>query len=182
MTLRKIFNWDNIDESKIVNWGKRDEFYANPVSAAGCLFYKEINGKKKLLLIKYDDSGWPKLDDLGGKVDDVDATIYDTIARETMEESNHVISYEFMKNMCESKQYIPFYSRHSNYYCIVVKVNDDFFPNTNVFGNLELTDNIRRTVAWVDYPECKNDLAHRIGKNYNLVNYLDRESHNNPKR
>ena len=174
MTLqRKIFNHDNLNESKVVNWGNRDEFYSNPVSAAGCLFYKEVNGKKKLLLIKYDDSGWPKLDDLGGKVDVGDTTIYDTIIREVLEESNHAISRDFMKNIFESNKYSLFYTRHSNYYCIVVKVNDDFFPNTNVFGELELTDNIRRTVAWFDYPECKNDLAHRIGKNYNLITYLD---------
>ena len=170
---RKIFNWDNLSESKIVNWGNRNEFYTNPVSAAGCLFFKEVDGKKKLLLIKYNDEGWSKLDDLGGKVDVVDTTIYDTIARETMEESNHVIPYEFMKNIFESKQYLPFYSRYSNYYCVVVKVNNDFFPNTNVFGELELTDNIRRTVAWFDYPECKNDMAHRIGKNHHLINFLD---------
>ncbi len=173
-SLRKIFNYDNTNESKIVDMYKRDELYENTISAVGCLFYKEINKKKKLLLIKYDDPNWPRLDDFGGRIDNVDNTIEDAIIREMQEETNHKIEKKNIKKILESKHYVPFYNKQSKYYCILVKVDDDFFVDTTIFGDHEITDNIKRKIAWYDYDECKDNLAFRLLKNQNLTDFLEK--------
>lgn len=66
---RKIFNLDNLNESKTVaNLSDKQQTYENSISAGGCLFYKRNEKNEiKLLLIKYDDPAWTKLDDFGGR-------------------------------------------------------------------------------------------------------------------
>jgi ADP-ribose pyrophosphatase YjhB (NUDIX family) len=173
---RKIFNLDNFQESKIVALSDKDKLYDNSISAVGCLFYKITNKKIKLLLIKYEDPNWQRLDDFGGQIDESDNTIEEAVIRETREESNHIICDEYLKNIFETKNYTSFYNKLSKYYCITVKVNDDFFPNTKVFGDLEITDNIKRKVLWYDYDKCKNDLAFRILKNQKLIDFLEKST------
>jgi 8-oxo-dGTP pyrophosphatase MutT (NUDIX family) len=69
----------------------KSKLYKNTISACGCLFYKIVNNKLKLLLISYSDPKWPKLDDFGGTIDEDDDNIIDAIVRETLEESNYKI-------------------------------------------------------------------------------------------
>ena len=153
---RKIFNADNWQESRITENLKTD-CYTNTISAAGCLFRKGDKG----LLIKYRDPGWPKLDDFGGQVDHGDASPLETIIREVVEETNGVISRQMMVDML-ALGYKTHYNNYSKYYGVIIDVPDDFFQDTSVFGEIELVDNIYRTVNWYNFSEVKDSLCYRL--------------------
>ena len=185
---RRIFNNDNLAETKIVSsLADKSNLYPNSISACGCLIYKktkgtslvqpsdpEASGKLQLLLISYADPKWNKLDDFGGQVDENDETVDDTIARETSEETNGVINEEFITEQFENDDnYNVFYNAKSKYYVAVLEVGNDFYPDTSVFGTLEETDKINRTIGWYDYLTVKNKMAVRLTSNIDLMTFLD---------
>ena len=172
---RKIFNYDNFEESKIIPKLDKKYTYDNTVSAAGCLFYKKSNEKLELLLISYDDPKWNKLDDFGGQVDDLDNTIYDTIIRETIEETNNIIKKDFLEKMINDKQYRSFYNNLSKYYVITIEVDDNFYPDTKIFGNFETKDKIGRSIRWYNYSDIKNKISNRLTSNKEIINYLNKK-------
>lgn len=170
---RKIFNYDDKTESKIItSLSNKNSLYNNSISACGCLFYRIHDAKLQLLLISYSDPGWPKLDDLGGKIDESDLTLNDAISRETSEETNGVISENFMKIHLLTETN-TFYNKQSKYYVVVSCVDNNFYPNTSVFGDFEETDKIPRVINWIDYVTAKPKLAIRLLSNKDLINYLD---------
>jgi 8-oxo-dGTP pyrophosphatase MutT (NUDIX family) len=170
---RKVFNFDNFAESKITSNNK--EHYPNSISAGGCLFYKRNKqGEIELLLIKYKDPGWPRLDDLGGQIDKTDETILDAIIREASEETNHVITKNMMHNLLLKNYTQTFYNKKAKYFMLFIEVDDDFFPDTSVFGDLEVEDNIERTIKWYKYQDIKSELAYRLSLNENLVKFLEK--------
>ena len=173
MTSRKIFNHDNLKESKIVSkLYDKSTTYNNSISACGCLLYKILNDELLLLLISYKDPSWPKLDDFGGRVDDSDKTVYDTISRETSEETNGVITKSAIKKLmkhCIAK----FYNKQAKYFSMLIEVNSDDFEDTLLFGDTEITDNIERTIKWHAYSNVKTKLAHRLLNNSMLIQHLD---------
>lgn len=175
-TRRRIFNYDNMNESKIVNnMGAKNELYENSVSATGCLFYKIIDNKVKLMLIKYADPKWPKLDDFGGKIDEPDGSIFDAAMRETEEETNFVISKEMvLEKIVEDNNNCRFYNKLSKYCLHLVRVDNDFFNDTSVFGDFENSDKIYRTVGWYDLNEHKHELAYRLNMN-ELFDFLNKQ-------
>lgn len=174
MSLRKIFNYENLDESKIVCMqSDRKKLYDNSISAGGCLFYKINNNRLYLLLIKYADPNWPLLDDFGGQVDQNDITIFDTITRETTEETNNIITKDYLLDWIQNGETKSFYNKVSKYYLILIEANENFYNNTDIFGSVEFADNIKREIKWFDYLKNKNKLSHRLGKNPNLLKYLD---------
>ena len=99
MSARKIFNYDNLNESKIVKNLKSDDLFENSISACGCLFYKIIDNQVELLLIKYKDPSWPLLDDFGGVIDTTDISVHQAMVREVSEETNTVISESILNNL-----------------------------------------------------------------------------------
>jgi hypothetical protein len=143
--------------------------YYNTISACGSLFYKLVDGILYLLLITYADPEWSRYDDFGGKIEFTDASVIDAIIRETSEETNDIINKKILRK-CD---YDDFYNRQSKYYNILIEVDDDFFPDTTIFGEFENTDRIKRTVDWHKYDDCKNNLAHRLLNNKKLINFLD---------
>lgn len=155
-TKRKAFNYKN-----------------QPVLACGCLFYKYTNEGLQLLLISYKNIKWPDLDDFGGRVDLDDNDIESTIKRELFEESNGLIENDVVTSIFEGQKYKEFYTSKSKYYIIAVQVTDAFFPETNVFGTKEITDDIERTVKWYKYKEIKHKLAVRMRLNNLLMEWLD---------
>lgn len=175
LTHRKIFNYDNFDESKIIPKLDKQYTYNNTISAAGCLFYKQSKNDLELLLISYNDPKWNNLDDFGGQVDDVDNTIYDTIIRETMEETNNMIEREFIEKKINDKQYKSFYNNFSKYYMIAIEVDENFYPDTKIFGNLEIKDNIKRTVKWYNYSDIKDIMSNRIKCNKKIIDFLNQK-------
>jgi ADP-ribose pyrophosphatase YjhB (NUDIX family) len=169
---RKIFNFDNQNESKIIeSLTNKHLLYKNSISACGCLFFRIHNKKLQLLLIKYAEPNWPRLDDFGGQIDELDNSVKDAISRETSEETNNVITKEFMNTHLIISN--SFYNKVSKYYVVVSQVDNDFYPDTNIFGNFEETDKINRTISWFDYDIIKDELAFRLLNNYDLINYLD---------
>jgi 8-oxo-dGTP pyrophosphatase MutT (NUDIX family) len=161
--VRKIFNYDDLSQTKTTKMTDRKNLYANTISAAGCLFYEDTaDGHKQLLLIKYADPKWPRLDDLGGKIDEQDATIYDAIIREALEETNHVISDTEMRQLVTNQKNKHFYNKQSKYYLILVKVDNHFYPDTKVFGQQEEHDQILRTISWYKFDDVKGQLAYRL--------------------
>jgi len=169
--LRKIFNYDNLSESKMAQLNDYQNIYFNTISAAGCLFYKDDN---KLLLIEYADPNWTRLDDFGGVVDENDETIYDTIIRETAEETNNIIDEKLMKQLLENNDNKYFYNKLSKYFFVLIRVDDYFFPNTYVFGIKEQHDQILRKVKWYDFEEIKQKLAYRLSNTKKLMSFLSK--------
>lgn len=172
---RKIFNLDDFTESKIVTFQtKKRESYANSISACGCLIYKIENNKVKLLLIRYfDQKKNNKLDDFGGKVDIIDNSVFETIARETSEETNDLISKKYVLDKIISKEYASYYTPSAKYYFIVIECDNKFYPNTRVFGKKEKHEKIPREIRWLDYASNKRRIAKRLSDNKNLIKYLD---------
>ena len=169
---RKIFNFDNLAESKLVtDLADKTQIYTNSISACGCLFYKRgANSEIELLLIAYADPNWPRLDDLGGKIDLTDETVDAAIAREVSEESNRMIEVDYIAHVHD----IPtFYNHQAKYVVKCIEVNNEFFPDTDLFGTVETHDNIERTIKWYKYTEIKTKLAYRLYYNKNLIEYLD---------
>jgi len=171
---RKIFNFDNKLESKIITPGEKSSQYENSISACGCLFYRIYNAKLQLLLISYLDPKRPRFDDLGGKVDESDSDVNDTISREISEETNGVITYEFMQTHLHHNSTTTniFYNKSSKYYVVVLQVDETFHPDTSVFGDFEETDRIHRVINWMDFKCAKRRLASRIVSNADLMKYL----------
>jgi len=169
MSTRKVFNYDDFTESKIVPANKLGTYH-NTISACGCLF----KNNDRLLLIKYEDPKWPNLDDFGGQVDNDDESPFDTIIRETFEETNGAISKKIVKNFLDKKKYTAFYTGKSKYFCTVFEVDDDFIEDTSVFGTVETADNIKRTIDWYTISEAKNKLSNRLKFNADIMKFLEK--------
>jgi 8-oxo-dGTP pyrophosphatase MutT (NUDIX family) len=169
---RRIFNYDNLSESKIVDFRRKNLFYDNSISAGGCLFYKK---NKQLLLSKYADSKWYYLDDIGGQVDFHDDSIMCTIFREVLEETNEEISCAMLSHLFRYNRCDMFYTKQSYYYSFLIQVDDDFFPDTSVFGEIEKQqhERISRIISWYDYDEVKNQLSPRLLNNGCIIDFLD---------
>lgn len=175
---RKIFNFDNITESKIVSkLNDKNQTFENSISACGCLFYQNTSDGKKLLLISYQDPNWPNLDDFGGRIDDDDKSVFSAIVRETTEETNNIINDSIIKkeinNRYNKGEYKVFYNKKSKYYVTLIEVDNTFFPNSNIFGKIEKHDNINRVINWYFYKDVKNKLANRLRENNELLNFLN---------
>ncbi len=169
---RRIFNCDNLEETKTVQNLHTDVLYKRTISAAGCLIYKILGGEVYLLLIKYNDPNWPMLDDLGGRIDGSDTSVIGAITREVSEETNNVIDSNLFKSMHMTNS---FYTLKSKYYVVLVRVDDNFCKDTTVFGDKEIHDNIYRTINWFNLRDVKDTLAQRISTNTDLVNFLEWE-------
>ena len=172
---RKIFNYNNLSESKIVtSLTAKTKLYENTISACGCLFYRIKNKKVELLLISYADPNWPKLDDFGGKIDEADNSVYETIARETSEETNNILTKEYISDrLSDDEDFESFYEKQSKYYLVLLRMSKKLYTDTTVFGNFEETDKIKRTINWYDYENVKSKLAYRLSKNSELIKHLD---------
>ena len=177
--MRKIFNYDALDQSKIVKkLSDPNQTYPNTISSGGCLFYKKTQSKLEghdmlsVLLISYSDPHWNRLDDFGGQVDPSDQSIYQTIIRETREESNGLIKLE-EKTLTSAR---TFYNKSTKYYSVVIPVDPDFYPETKVFGEHETTDQIRRQIQWYPYQEVIEKLSMRLVSNKALLDFLTSEA------
>lgn len=167
--LRKVFDYNNSKQSCVVESSKMNT-YENNISACGCLIYKLNNKKLELLLIKYDDPKWNRLDDLGGQIDIEDETVYNAIKREVSEETNNLINLDELVDLYPGRY---FYNKKSKYYFATIKVDDKFQQNTEIYGDLEITDNIKRKIDWYDYKLCKTKLSYRLLLCDELITYFD---------
>ena len=133
-----------------------------------------ISNKIDLLLIKYADPNWPRLDDFGGQIDVKDNSVDEAIHREMFEETNGILSFNELRNKYKSSCK-SFYNRKSKYYFYTIRVENDFSTDTSVYGDLEKHENIKRTINWYDFKSNKKQLAYRLFCCDELTNYFESE-------
>jgi hypothetical protein len=80
-----------------------------------------------------------------------------------------------MRKIIKSGNFKSFYNEFCKYFFIVVEVDNDFYNNTNVFGNFEETDKISRTINWVNYNKALPKLATRLKNCSDLIDHLNKE-------
>ena len=139
----------NISKEEKVNkeYYTRPTFYflnkVNTIRAAGVMFFRYNNVAEQLefLMIKCKD----KYEDFGGKTSERDKTIYDTVIREAFEESNGVLSRDYVHDCIKNLQGV--YTKKSKY--LVFFSEFDLKCNLSDFGTEEFYANISRTVEWI---------------------------------
>lgn len=165
---RKVFDFDDFSSFKIVPSNKLG-YYTNTISACGLL----LKHDDEILLIKYKDPNWPNLDDFGGQVGEGDETPFDTIIRETVEESNGVITKKMIKKYLKHGE--QFYTQKSKYFCVVCEISDDdkeLLLDSTLFGDIEIEDGIKRTINWYNSNDAKKNLCGRLKFNKEIMDYL----------
>lgn len=133
----------------------RPTFYYNnneklEVRAGGVVFYRYTKrmSEPEFLMVNYNG----RYEDFGGKTDNIDNNIIDTICREVDEESNNIFSKIHVLNMIENKK--PIYCQKSKYVVYIVKINKYVDPKK--FGHKEKHNNVPRTVKWIKISNILN--------------------------
>jgi len=120
-----------------------------PIRAGGVIIYRKINNQIEFLLIKKLIGNIERYEDIGGKTDKEDIDELDTIARETFEETNNIISQSIIKKQLEFSK--SCYNLKSKYVLYFIKANKyEKKLKAEIFGNVELHDSIHRTIEWVN--------------------------------
>ncbi len=137
--MQKIFYNDN-DENQ-------------PVQAAGSLIYRINKDKNDIEFLLIHNFKRNFYEDFGGHTNFDDKNVFDTIARETNEESNYNLKFKSVKKRV-MKSKLKVYIKKSKYLIYFIKATD---TESNLvksdFGNIEELDKIKRTVNW--YPVNK---------------------------
>ena len=174
--MKKQFNLDNETQFTLFKEKKIPQCYEKGVTATGLLLFKKTPLNLQLLLIKYDDPNWNKLDDLGGTIDEPDNTIFDAMIREVNEETNGIIKSNDVKNIIEnSTNTFKYYTKRCKYVGMAIEVGVDMFNDCSVFGDFEETDNIKRGIGWYDFNEVKDKMAYRMVYNDELMQFLEKQ-------
>jgi 8-oxo-dGTP pyrophosphatase MutT (NUDIX family) len=147
----------------------RKTFYINdnesvcPVMAAGVLIYKVKKNIVSVLLSKSRDV----YEDLGGRVDLDDDTIFDTVVREAFEETNENIDKSKIKKRLKTAEH--FYTKKSKYVVYLIKANNKEKKLKSVdFGEKEIHDNIYRKIKWTKIYDMMD--SSKIKLNFRLLN------------
>ena len=120
-----------------------------PIRAGGVIIYRKINNHIEFLLIKKLIGNIERYEDIGGKTDKNDETEFDTIARETCEETNSIINEQIIKKQLEYSK--SCYNLKSKYVLYFIKANKyERKLKSHVFGDIETHDSIHRTIEWVN--------------------------------
>jgi hypothetical protein len=139
------------------------------IYAGGVLLYKFIDDQIYFLMI-YSDRRKAH-EDIGGKVDNNDTTIYNTVIREAFEETNQIIKLN--KETLISSPY--FYNDNGKYILYLVEANYEQSKTTKEdFGPVELYENIERIIEWVkcdDFIQKNIKVCNRVNM-YHIINYL----------
>jgi hypothetical protein len=91
-----------------------------------------------------------RYEDIGGKTDPVDQSIYDTISREVQEETNGLITSYHVQKQLQVKHNSSHFIIHGKYLLYIIQANS-FERNvtSSDFGETELLYDIPRTMHWV---------------------------------
>lgn len=145
----------------------------NDICAGGTVLYRIIKNKGELqtdvenielLLVKNRGA----YEDLGGKIDENDSNIYETVAREMKEESNDLIDYNSILERIKIK--VPIYVKRSKYAIFLIEANNSEKELTStMFGTREIHDNINRTVHWISLSDFYK-FARQKEVNFRLMN------------
>lgn len=138
------------NNGKTTNKNKKTTMFINedntkPITAAGVIIYKKVNNKMKLLMAESRN----RYEDIGGKIDPIDESIYHAAAREIEEETNHIIKSDDIIDRLKSANYV--YVPNSKYIIFIVEANaEEKKLKKEDFGKMELHDNLSRTIGWLD--------------------------------
>lgn len=143
----------------------------NPVKSAGIILYKNVDGNSYLLfIIKENKEKGVVYEDLGGKVENTDESILQTMAREACEESNGLLDKQSLLSRLDSlveQNYTSFYyTKRSKYLFAVLDATDnEELLTSEDFGDKELNNpyNFKRKIDWIATKDIKNkDLFFRL--------------------
>lgn len=159
-------------ESKKILTNKRKIIYleedpVKPVVAAGVIFYRYDGKDMQLMLINSRN----KLEDIGGKIDQIDESIEEAAAREVEEETNKIIkASDIIDRLNEARSSQKIYVKNSKYLIYIVKANDSERKLTiDDFGDYEEHDKIKRTIQWISRDTVFSTAFIRGGKlNYRM--------------
>jgi hypothetical protein len=147
---------------------KRKRLYLNgdpdkPITASGVLIYKNVSGRMQLLIIYANN----KYEDIGGKIDINDSSIYDSTGREIEEETNGVIKKQDIIDRLQNARYV--YVPTAKYLVFIIKASskEKKLQKTD-FGNKEIHSNINRTIGWIDRYQFSNINIIKYKLNYRL--------------
>ena len=137
----------------------RPTFYTSsnkPIRAGGVIFYYQdpLTNNIKMLL-QYTEKIKDNIkrylyEDIGGKTDENDKSINDTIIRETLEETNNIISKELITDYLNRENKI-LYLEKSKYHLVLIKVDDDIkCLDRRLFGKEDNSSGKKRLFYWVD--------------------------------
>ena len=140
---------------------KRPTFFNNdenkPIRAGGVIFYKIDPLTKQIkMLMQYTERIDQRTnikrnvyEDIGGKTDEIDNNINDTIIREVVEETNGIITKEIVKEYLD-KENQSYYLKHSKYYLILVEANKNIIDiDRREYGKEEINGK-KRQFHWID--------------------------------
>ena len=106
------------------------KYNSNYIKAGGVLFYRIYNNNKEFLVIEENN----KYSDLGGKIEEYDKTIYDTISREVYEESNKYFEKDKIYNILIQNKNERIYIKNAKYLLYILNINliDDNIITSNI--------------------------------------------------
>lgn len=136
-------------------------FQNQPVMAAGVILYKYEN-QTPYFLLQHKQNGYQ---DLGGKVENTDTTVQDTIAREAAEETNQLLDQEEILSRLSSQEHDYYYVKHSKYLFTIIQATEkEGRLGTADFGNEEQGQKVTpRQVHWVPLSAlCNGNLFCRL--------------------
>lgn len=129
----------------------------NPIRAGGVIFYKIDPLTKQIkMLMQYTERTDKRTnikrnvyEDIGGKTDENDKSINDTIMREVVEETNNIITKEIVKEHLD-KEHRKIYLKHSKYYLILIEANKNIVDiDRRAYGKEEINGKLRQ-FHWID--------------------------------
>jgi hypothetical protein len=142
--MSKIHNTNKILEKKEHKTFNLDNDSTQIVTSGGLLLYRF--GKKGMELLLINSRG--VFEDFGGKIDDDDMNIYETVAREAYEESNYLLDRtKILKRLQKAPKA---YMKKSKYVVYVIEASKtESALEQSDFGDFEIHDKIERIVKWV---------------------------------
>jgi hypothetical protein len=152
---------------------QRKTFYigndsTNPIRAGGVIIYRKTKDNNIDLLLIFSRGIY---EDIGGRTDNEDNDIYETVAREVGEETNQIIVYDSIRDRLNNAKYV--YFSKSKYVIFLVEATDKESRLTSeIFGETEIHDNISRLIQWVSLDTVLESSVIKYKLNYRMKNPL----------
>lgn len=150
---------------------QRKTFYigtdaTKPIRAGGVIIYRKTKDNNIDLLLIFSRGVY---EDIGGRTDNNDDNIYDTVAREVEEETNKVITYDSIVDRLSDAKYV--YFSQSKYIIFIVEATKkESKLDSEVFGDTEIHDNISRSIQWVPLDTILETSVIKYKLNYRMKN------------
>lgn len=129
---------------------------------AGALLYRKQNNIIELLVISKNND----ITDIGGKREDKDKFIYETVAREVDEETNQMIKSSDILERAKNAKYI--YTEDKGYAtCLIESTDNEKQLKSIDFDFHEKNKTHNRIINWININDFKNEKIGKINKRIN---------------